>query len=56
MGKPVIETNTRILNLDRGFQHKYLCAGPTFSAGTAYAYRCLERTGDRDRRDGSSIA
>jgi len=34
MGKPVIETNTRILNLDSGFQHKYLCAG------TACAYRC----------------
>jgi len=40
MGKPVIETNTRILNLDSGFQHKYLCDGPTFSAGTACAYRC----------------
>ncbi len=40
MGKPVIETNTRILNLNSGFQHKYLCDGPTFSAGTACAYRC----------------
>ena len=40
MGKPVIETNTRILNLDSGFQHKHLCDGPTFSAGTACAYRC----------------
>lgn len=31
---------TRILNLDSGFRHKLLCTGPTFSAGTACAYRC----------------
>src|SRR6185503_6310315 len=33
LGKPVIETVTRILNLDGGFRHKHLCDGPTFSAG-----------------------
>ena len=40
MGKPVLTTDCRILNLDSGFKHKHLCSGPTFSAGTACAFRC----------------
>jgi DNA repair photolyase len=40
LGKPVIEVDSRILNLDSGFRHKFLCSGPTFTAGTACAYSC----------------
>jgi DNA repair photolyase len=40
MGKPVIMADSRILNLDSGFKHKFLCTGPTFTAGTACGYRC----------------
>lgn len=40
MGKPVLMTDCRILNLDSGFKHKHLCTGPTFSAGSACAFRC----------------
>jgi len=40
MGKPVLTTNCRILNLDSGFAHKHLCTGSTFTAGTACAYSC----------------
>jgi len=40
MGKPVLMTDSRILNLNSGFKHKYLCTGPTFSCGTACAYKC----------------
>ena len=32
--------DSRILNLDSGFKHKFLCTGPTFTAGTACGYRC----------------
>lgn len=38
--KPVLYSDSRILNLDSGFKHKYLCTGPTFTAGTACAYKC----------------
>jgi DNA repair photolyase len=41
MNKPVIWTDGRILNLDSGFKHKHLCTGPTFTAGTACAYKCV---------------
>ena len=40
MGKPVLMTNSRILNLNSGFKHKHLCTGPTFSAGTACGFKC----------------
>lgn len=40
MGKSVIMSDSRILNLDSGFKHKFLCTGPTFTAGTACGYRC----------------
>ena len=40
LGKPVIMQTCRVLNLDSGFRHKYLCSGPTFTAGTACAYNC----------------
>jgi DNA repair photolyase len=40
LGKPVLMSNSRILNLDSGSQHKHLCDGPTFSAGTACAFSC----------------
>ena len=38
--KPVIESESRILNPDSGFAPKLLCTGPTFTAGTACAYSC----------------
>ena len=41
MKKPVIWADGRILNLDSGFKHKHLCTGPTFTAGTACAYKCV---------------
>ncbi len=39
--KPVFTVPARtILNLQSAFQHKLLCDGPTFSAGSACAYSC----------------
>jgi DNA repair photolyase len=40
MGKPVIMSESRILNLNSGFKHKFLCTGPTFTAGTSCGYSC----------------
>ena len=40
MGKPVLMTDSRILNDNSGFKHKHLCTGPTFTAGSACAYSC----------------
>jgi DNA repair photolyase len=39
--KPVFTVPTSgVVNLNSGFQHKYLCDGPTFTAGSACAYSC----------------
>jgi len=40
LNKTVLYSDSRILNLDSGFKHKFLCTGPTFTAGTACAYKC----------------
>ena len=39
-GKPVLEIQSRVLNMDSGFKTKLLSDGPTFTAGTACAYTC----------------
>ena len=40
MGKPVWLCTTAPFNAKSGFQHKLLCDGYTFSAGTSCAYSC----------------
>lgn len=39
-GKPVIEIESRVLNMKSGFAPKLLCDGPTFTAGTSCPYSC----------------
>ena len=40
-GKPVVKSNTRILNTNSGFGKKGLCDGPTFTAGTSCVFTCI---------------
>ena len=40
MGKPVWRCPTAPFNAKSGVQHKLLCDGYTFSAGTSCAYSC----------------
>ena len=40
-GKPVFEVDAKtVINFDSAFRHKFLCDGPTFTTGSACAYRC----------------
>lgn len=39
-GKPVFFQDSRVINMESGFDKKLLCDGPTFTAGTACVYSC----------------